>query len=340
MVSTSARIASTGARLRPTTCQMTHPRTKRSSGMPPTSTLTTASPVSVTLSSDLPTTTNIRPSPVEAHAETARNVSSSNGRSATLSGVPGSGRAITLLPARLSLAARTAPSGSRTCRNSSSSPTSGMVSPIDEPSASASPSATSSARSSAASRTSAVSERCRRMTIATPDAPSATPTRMTAAPVVRTRTLPHTAPARRRSHPLPRGGGRSSAERSATVCCQPVPRTAQGFDRAAAEWPVEFVAEMPYVDLDDVGITLEVVVPNVIKDVPFGQHVPLVPQKELEECHLPRRQAHLYLAPESASRAGVEPEISRLQHGGPGACPTADEGSEPRGQDERGERFR
>src|SRR5215213_11946580 len=80
---------------------------------------------------------------------------------------------------------------------------------------------------------------------------------------------------------------------SATVARQPVPRTAQRLDRLASERAVDLVAEVSDVDLDDVGIALEVKVPHSREDLPLGEHVPLMTGQEGEQRVLPSGELDL-----------------------------------------------
>src|SRR3712207_8328047 len=52
------------------------------------------------------------------------------------------------------------------------------------------------------------------------------------------------------------------------------------FRSGPGELTVELVAEVPDVDLHDVGVTAEVVLPDVAEDLPLGEHFALVPQEE------------------------------------------------------------
>ena len=113
----------------------------------------------------------------------------------------------------------------------------------------------------------------------------------------------------------PRAAHRLSFEAplSASIIGQPVAGTANGLDRVPSERPIELVTEVPHVDLDDVRIALEVVVPDVVEDLALGDDLALASEEELEQRHLARRQSDLRLGAPDALRAGVEPKVADLQ---------------------------
>src|SRR5918992_4436274 len=160
------------------------------------------------------------------------------------------------------------------------------------------------ARSHAADRTSAVRDRRRSRTMVTAVTSKATATAITAAAVVRTRTVSQ----RRRQPPVP------TRFALATVGIQAITGAPDRLECSAPEGTVQLVAKMPDVDLDDVGVALEVVVPDVLEDVSFGEDVSLAPQQELQQGHLARRQVHLDVCPPGLSRPGIEAEVSGLKH--------------------------
>src|SRR4029453_1820425 len=124
---------------------------------------------------------------------------------------------------------------------SSASSTASVPGPAaPEPEPAASTAATSSARSRAAARTSRVSVLRTTPTRTTAPTTIATPTTATAATVVRSRTDPGT-----------------TRRRSAAIGHEPVAASAARLGGGPAEGPVELVAEVADVDLDDVGGTLE-----------------------------------------------------------------------------------
>src|SRR5436190_14331866 len=59
---------------------------------------------------------------------------------------------------------------------------------------------------------------------------------------------------------------------SAAVRAQPVAGSAHGFDRGPAERVVDLAPEVADVDLDDVGVAVEVLVPHVLEQVGLAHH--------------------------------------------------------------------
>ena len=65
---------------------------------------------------------------------------------------------------------------------------------------------------------------------------------------------------------------------SATVGRQPVAGAAEGLDRSPVEGPVHLVAQVPHVHLHNVGVALEVKVPDVVEHVTLAHHGAAVSQ--------------------------------------------------------------
>src|SRR6266851_2349291 len=331
MASTSARIRSTGDRARPTRCQATRPTISTTKGRPTIRSLVTATLASLTDCRLRPTTTvNVAVGVLAARA-TSRNGSSlaSCGRSSSRRTWPGNRTTTAGCPASLGLAWTTRPWASSTCTNSSSSlPTGIWATSCPE----AIETAAALARRRADASTSAVSDRWSRCTMIRPASTTAAPTTNTAAAVVRTRTDPDASRSRRAMR------GRCSA--TVREVCQAVPRPAQGHDRARHVGTVELVPKPADVDLDDVRVPLEVVVPHVAQDVLLGQDLAAVAKEELQERHLPGGQDELDAAPEDAAGHGVEAQTPRLQHHRALPGPAPQERSQPGHEDDVGEGLR
>ena len=113
----------------------------------------------------------------------------------------------------------------------------------------------------------------------------------------------------RHPHDEHRRGGRAEAHRAdgapphRTARCvshRPPPagtRAADRLDRRAVERPVHLVAQVPDVDLDDVGVAVEVVVPDVVQHLALRNDLPASAQQVLEQRALPRGQRDLRVAP-------------------------------------------
>ena len=72
----------------------------------------------------------------------------------------------------------------------------------------------------------------------------------------------------------------------------------------------------------------------------LGQDLALVPQEELEQGHLPRRQLELGGAPERPPGNGVQAKVARLEHHRPLLGSPPQEGAQPGHQHDVGEGFR
>src|SRR5437899_6639914 len=329
MASTSARMRSTGDSARPTSRQATRPTITTIRGTPTTRNLVTAWLASFTDCRLRPTRTVNVPVGVPAARATTRNGSSleSWGRFLRRRTSPGDRATTAGLPASLGLACTTAPRESRTWTNSSSSlPTGIPATSCPETRATAA----APARARAEAFTSEARDRWRSATMIRPATTTAAPTTTTAAAVVRTRTDPAACWSRRATL------GRASA----TAVGKAVPRPSEGRDEARLRGTVELGAKPAHVDLDDVGVSLEVVVPDVAQDVVLGQDLALVPQEELHECHLPRGQGDLGVAPEDPSGDRVETKVARLQHHRALPRPTPQQGTQPGHEHDVGEGLR
>src|SRR2546423_3063206 len=319
MASTSARRRSTGDRARPTSRHATRATISTTRGTPTARSLVTACLASATDCRLRPTTIVNVPVGVLAARATRRNGSSlkSWGRLSRRRTCPAASAATGGLPASLGLAWTTWPCASRTWTNSSSSLPTGMAA-TSCPEARAT--AAAWARTRAEACTSEVSDRWSSTTMINPATTTAAPPTTTAAAVVLTRTDPDASRTRR---PMP------LRRRSAKTVGQAVPRPPQRRDGARAVGRVQLVAQPAHVDLDDVGVALEVVVPHMAQDVLLGHDLALVPQEEFEQRDLPGRQLDLGIAPEDAPGDGVQAEVPRLEHHGPLPRPPPHEGAQP-----------
>ncbi len=165
------------------------------------------------------------------------------------------------------------------------------------------------------------------ITNAIPPPTSATPTITTAATVIRKRTVPD--PDRRRAR---------EAEVSATVGVEPVSRPAARLDRVPAERAVELVAEVAHVDLDDVRVAFEVVVPHVVEDLALRHDIAASPQQEFEERDLAGGEVDLGVAAPRPLGGGVEAEVAGLEDRGPFTRAAAEQRAQPGDEDRRGRR--
>ena len=81
-----------------------------------------------------------------------------------------------------------------------------------------------------------------------------------------------------------------------TVCAEPVAGSAHGLDRLDAERPVDLLAQVADVDVDDVGAVLVLVVPRVLEQLEAVEHLAGAAHERLEQRELLRRQRDLGVA--------------------------------------------
>src|SRR5438132_2453741 len=209
---------------------------------------------------------------------------------------------------KFALAFRTRPDGATTCTMASSSPgTAGFSGRLPCRTAAA----TSSARANVARSTSSTSERrsTKRHRIAL--TASATATTRQAAIVVRARMVPT-----------------RLNSRLATVGVEPVADEPDGRDGLAIEGQVDLLAQVADVDLDDVEVAVERVVPHVLQDLRLRDDVTSAPHQILEERELARRERDLGVAPPAAVLRGIKPEDTRREDGRPLAAAAPDQGTQ------------
>ena len=132
--------------------------------------------------------------------------------------------------------------------------------------------------------------------------------------------------------------GLSRRNNSPTVDREPVARPSDGVDRGPSERPVDLATQVADVDLDDVGIAVEVVIPDVAEDLTLRPHLPRVSHEVFENRELTARQLDVSVAAGHPARARVEAEVTRRQHGRALGGTAAYEGSDAR--DQHGERER
>src|SRR5678815_3317670 len=87
----------------------------------------------------------------------------------------------------------------------------------------------------------------------------------------------------RRASTLPRC---CSLAQDASVLPQPVAGAADGLDRVNPERPVDLLAQVADVDIDDVRPVLVGVVPGVLEPLVAGDDVAGAARQRLEECEL------------------------------------------------------
>ena len=102
---------------------------------------------------------------------------------------------------------------------------------------------------------------------------------------------------------------RHRAQRSSATRRYPAPRTVS-ID-VPTEGLVDRGAEPADVDLDDVGVALEVVLPDAVEDLTFGHDLADAADEELEHVELAGRERDLVVGPPRSSRRRVDPQDRR-----------------------------
>ena len=96
---------------------------------------------------------------------------------------------------------------------------------------------------------------------------------------------------------------------------------------------------MTDVDLDDVRVALEVVVPHVVEDLTLRHDVALAPKQELEQRELARREIDLGIAAPHSLGRRIEAEVARLEHRRAFGGAAPDQRPQPRDEDRVRERL-
>ena len=98
----------------------------------------------------------------------------------------------------------------------------------------------------------------------------------------------------------------------AAVGAEPVADAANRLDRLAPERPVDLLAQVPDVDVDDVRPALERHVPGSVEQLEPGEHDARPAHEQLEHRELARRELELGLAAPRAMRRRIEPQVADL----------------------------
>src|SRR5205809_5676091 len=133
-------------------------------------------------------------------------------------------------------------------------------------------------------------------------------------------------PSRRRTGAS--GGGGSEAGSSSAVLAEAVADPAYGLDRTAAERPVDLVAQVADVDVDEIGAGLEAELPGALEQLASRQSLAAPTQQEFEHGELLRRQLELRLAAPGAAGRRIEAQVARLEQCRALPGRTADKGSQ------------
>ena len=129
-------------------------------------------------------------------------------------------------------------------------------------------------------------------------------------------------------------------QRAHASLLQPVADAAHRLDRVAAERPVDLLAQVADVDVDDVRAALERHVPRAFEQLRAGQHAAGPAHEQLEQRELLRREVELVVAAPGAVRGRVEPQVADLELDRPLGRRAARERAQPREQLVERERLR
>ena len=97
---------------------------------------------------------------------------------------------------------------------------------------------------------------------------------------------------------------------SAPVGGEPVTGAPDGLDRVPGEGLVDPAPQPLDVDLDDVGVALERVVPHSLENGPLAHDLAGPTEEELEDVELPCRQLDLGVASPGAPLGGIDAKVT------------------------------
>src|SRR5581483_1202435 len=123
------------------------------------------------------------------------------------------------------------------------------------------------------------------------------------------------------------------------VVRQAVADEAHCLDGVAAEGLVDPLSKVADVDLDDVGVSLEAVVPHVLEDLGLGDDVAGLAHQVLEEGELTGGESDLDLAHPAPVGGGVEAQVADVEDRGPFPPAPAQQRPDPGHQHHVGEWF-
>src|SRR5215210_699327 len=141
------------------------------------------------------------------------------------------------------------------------------------------------------------------------------------------------------SSATPSAARRTAISAAPAVRAQAIARAAHGLDRLDAERPVDLLAQVADVDVDDVRAVLVLAIPRVLEQLEAVEDLAGAAHERVEQGELLGRQLDLGLPAPDPPRRGVEPEVARLEHGGAPERAPARERAQPRGQLLEGERL-
>src|SRR5436853_7511922 len=122
------------------------------------------------------------------------------------------------------------------------------------------------------------------------------------------------------------------------VVRQPVAHSPDGVNQRGRKLFVDFVAQVLYVDVNDIGDVVEVNIPDVLDDVGAGNCAARVPQQELQQGEFLGRKLNLAAAASDPALRSIECQIGDPVRGH-AAVPTAQQRAQAAGQLREDERL-
>jgi hypothetical protein len=120
-------------------------------------------------------------------------------------------------------------------------------------------------------------------------------------------------------------------DRTTTRGLEHVPDAADGVDQRLAV-RVDLLAQIADVQLDDVGLAAEVIVPDPVQDLGLGQHPARIAHQESQQLKLGRRQVDHLVAPAHLAGVFVHGQVANHQldlAAGPGQARPAEQPAQP-----------
>src|SRR5262249_37530676 len=136
------------------------------------------------------------------------------------------------------------------------------------------------------------------------------------------------------------GSGSGSRRRPRRLAAKPVADSAHGLDRVTTERPIDLLAQIADVDVDDVRVALVRVVPRVLEELDARKHVAGPAHERLEKSELLGGQLDLGVGPPDLARRRVEPKVADLELDRSLGGAATRERPQPREQLREGERLR
>src|SRR5690349_12655957 len=145
---------------------------------------------------------------------------------------------------------------------------------------------------------------------------------------------PNRASSPRMSLPVMVRNDSSAASRPVISSARWLQHIADAADRVDERYPpgVDLLAQVADVELDDVGLAAEVVVPHPVQDLGLGQHPPGVPHEEPEQLELGRGEVDEVAVPADLTGVlvhGQVPDHQRALGLRPGQVRPAEQAAQP-----------